>query len=101
MARDIIHEVYEPRLERVNIKDVLAGPRLISVVPSISARAHSSRYSQFAIDPQQVRYIHRNAVSNACKYGKPGEALRLAHASSLAQKRAEDASGAVLQGKAF
>jgi hypothetical protein len=25
MARDIIHEVYEPRLERVNIKDVLAG----------------------------------------------------------------------------
>jgi hypothetical protein len=28
MARDI-HEVYEPRLERVNIKDVLAGVDII------------------------------------------------------------------------
>jgi hypothetical protein len=59
MARDIIHEVYEPWLERVNIKDVLAGSALISVVPSLSARAHSSRYSQFADFQQVQQQCHR------------------------------------------
>jgi signal transduction histidine kinase len=68
MARDVIHGNYEPKMERVNIEKVLQYTdkiderfRLIvtpSPLPSLS------------FDPQLLLYIHRNAVSNACKYGQ-------------------------------
>jgi hypothetical protein len=73
MARDIIHEVYEPRLERVNIKDVLAGSTIdIGRSLVFPLELIPAEIPNLLLDPQQVRYIHRNAVSNACKYGKPG-----------------------------
>jgi signal transduction histidine kinase len=71
MARDIIHEVYEPLLERINIKDVLAE----SVI-DIPLELIPSDIPNLLLDPQQLRYIHRNAVSNACKYGKPGGVVK-------------------------
>jgi hypothetical protein len=77
MARDIIHEVYEPRFEQVNIKDLVSGYAIgighsvlfpIEVIPA--------DIPNLLLDPQQVRYIHRNAVSNACKYGRPGGVVK-------------------------
>ena len=74
MARDVIHEVYEPKLERVDLSSLL----LITTNPSPND-ARSKRYPihtnispfpEFSLDPQLWKYIHRNAVSNACKYGK-------------------------------
>jgi signal transduction histidine kinase len=77
MARDIIHEVYEPRLERVNIKDVLAGSAIdIGRSLVFPLELIPADIPNLLLDPQQVRYIHRNAVSNACKYGKPGGVVK-------------------------
>jgi signal transduction histidine kinase len=77
MARDIIHEVYEPRLERVNIKDVLAGSTIdIGRSLVFPLELIPADIPNLLLDPQQVRYIHRNAVSNACKYGKPGGVVK-------------------------
>jgi hypothetical protein len=77
MARDIIHEVYEPRLEQVNIKDLVCGyavdigHSLVFPVELIPADIPN-----LLLDPQIVRYIHCNAVSNAGKYGKPGGVIK-------------------------
>jgi signal transduction histidine kinase len=74
MARDVIHEVYEPKLEKVDLPLLLA---IAANPPPNDAR--SKRYlihtnisplPEFSLDPQLWKYIHRNAVSNACKYGK-------------------------------
>ncbi|KAG7336802.1 hypothetical protein IV203_032363 [Nitzschia inconspicua] len=71
MARDVIHEVYEPRAERLDVLGVLSS--------SVSTK--SGKSDRFPIrcegeipflemDSQLLKYIHRNAVSNASKYGK-------------------------------
>ncbi|KAG7336807.1 hypothetical protein IV203_020515 [Nitzschia inconspicua] len=73
MARDVIHEVYEPRAERLDVLGVLSS--------SVSTK--SGKSDRFPIrcegeipflemDSQLLKYIHRNAVSNATKYGKAG-----------------------------
>ncbi|KAG7370268.1 hypothetical protein IV203_028014 [Nitzschia inconspicua] len=73
MARDVIHEVYEPRSERLDVMGVLSS--------SVSTK--SGKSDRFPIrcegeipflemDSQLLKYIHRNAVSNATKYGKAG-----------------------------
>jgi hypothetical protein len=76
MARDVIHEIYEPNLERVNVPQLLSGS--ININPSTSS---STRFPintkpaplpDFALDKQLLKYIHRNAISNSCKYGKKG-----------------------------
>eukprot|EP00980_Cylindrotheca_fusiformis_P002501 scaffold586_cov68-Cylindrotheca_fusiformis.AAC.10 len=64
MARDLIHGVYEPKLGPVQITElfvptserfqVIASPNPLPLIYS---------------DPQLLLYIHRNAMSNACKYG--------------------------------
>jgi hypothetical protein len=77
MARDIIHEVYEPRLEQVNIKDLLTGSAIdIGHSVVFPLELIPADFPNLLLDPQQVRYIHRNAVSNACKYGKPGGVVK-------------------------
>jgi hypothetical protein len=73
MARDVIHEVYEPRSERLDVLGVLSS--------SVSTK--SGKSDRFPIrcegempfvqmDSQLLKYIHRNAISNATKYGKVG-----------------------------
>jgi signal transduction histidine kinase len=67
MARDVIHKVYEPKLERVNVPKLLDANLERFPLTTIPVPV-----PDFALDPQLLKYIHRNAVSNACKYGKPG-----------------------------
>jgi hypothetical protein len=75
MARDVINEIYKPRSECLDVRAVLTS--------SVSTK--SGKTERFPIevkggtdipflhlDPQLLRYIHRNAVSNAAKYGKTG-----------------------------
>mmetsp|Transcript_20457 Transcript_20457/g.30136 ORF Transcript_20457/g.30136 Transcript_20457/m.30136 type:complete len:987 (+) Transcript_20457:1-2961(+) len=73
MARDVIHESYEPKVERVDISSLLYGVR--------GCQAKQDRFPlvmrpdpmpEFLLDPQLIRYVHRNAVSNAVKYGLQG-----------------------------
>jgi hypothetical protein len=70
MAREIVHGEYEPKKERLDVPAVLASIRRrssrrfpLNVVPD--------PFPRLALDRQLLRYIYRNAVSNACKYGKP------------------------------
>ena len=76
MARDVMHGTYEPKVERVN--DILSA--------LYGVRGHSNHNENdrfplvtspsplpvFLIDPQLLRFVHKNAISNACKYGKRG-----------------------------
>lgn len=74
MAREVVHEVYEPRKERVDVPSVLYGRRepSSSGTERFPLQTLPSPFPQLLLDPQLLRYIHRNAVSNACKYGKEG-----------------------------
>ena len=70
MARELVHDAYVSKPENVNVDTLLR----------LSTSRFSSHYSfQFEcvprclpviiIDPHLLHCIHRNAVSNACKYG--------------------------------
>mmetsp|Transcript_126436 Transcript_126436/g.354044 ORF Transcript_126436/g.354044 Transcript_126436/m.354044 type:complete len:962 (+) Transcript_126436:88-2973(+) len=71
MARDVINEVYKPRYECV---DVLANLRSASSNSErFPVRSRQADMPFLKLDQQLLHYIYRNAVSNACKYGKQGE----------------------------
>jgi hypothetical protein len=73
MARDVIHEVYVPRLERVDIKELLTNSNFgAGTSDRFPLELSPLDIPGLSLDPQLVRYIHRNAISNACKYGKQG-----------------------------
>jgi signal transduction histidine kinase len=76
MARDVIHEVYEPKHERVNVVQLIQCTMNSTATAASMERfpvaTQPSPLPDMAIDPQLLKYIHRNAVSNACKYGKRG-----------------------------
>jgi len=70
MAREVVSEVYNPRYERTEVLTLLTSDR-----PSRDRFPILARQVDFPclqLDPQLLRYIHRNAVSNACKYGEQG-----------------------------
>jgi signal transduction histidine kinase len=76
-ARDVIHEAYEPQKEALDIRDEL--------YKSIGSAASAERFPvtisppdmpRLWMDPQLLRYIHRNAISNAVKYGKRDGIIR-------------------------
>lgn len=70
MARDVINEVYQPRFERVAVIKLLKGDRPARTkFPIFTKQVH---FPNLLLDPQLLRYVHRNAVSNACKYGERG-----------------------------
>eukprot|EP00980_Cylindrotheca_fusiformis_P021351 scaffold8235_cov113-Cylindrotheca_fusiformis.AAC.5 len=69
MARDVIHGNYEPKMERVNIEQLLGTSDLAH--ERFRLIATPSPLPTLYFDPQLLLYIHRNAVSNACKYGNP------------------------------
>jgi len=74
MARDVIHEVYVPKMERVDLIKVLGGTNVkVQRFPIVTK---PSPLPDYTMDPQLLKYIHRNAVSNACKYGKKGGVVR-------------------------
>lgn len=71
MARDVIWEGYEPKLERVKVSEVLSTAN--TGMPSMKRfplKTIPESLPDFCLDPQLLKYIHRNAISNACKYGE-------------------------------
>lgn len=71
MARDVIHEVYRPRLERLDVKGLLSSCNYgLGTLERFPLKPIGD-VPYLLMDPQLLRYIHRNAFSNACKYGKP------------------------------
>eukprot|EP00526_Cylindrotheca_closterium_P001973 CAMPEP_0113629296 /NCGR_PEP_ID=MMETSP0017_2-20120614/15204_1 /TAXON_ID=2856 /ORGANISM="Cylindrotheca closterium" /LENGTH=1088 /DNA_ID=CAMNT_0000539681 /DNA_START=116 /DNA_END=3382 /DNA_ORIENTATION=- /assembly_acc=CAM_ASM_000147 len=68
MARDVIHGNYEPKLERVELEKLLHTPETMH--DQFSLKVSPSPMPSLHLDPQLLLYIHRNALSNACKYGK-------------------------------
>lgn len=73
MARDVINEVYHPRMECIDVVTLLRGACQHAERFPISTKQHDMPFVR--LDPQLLRYIHRNAVSNACKYGKHGSSV--------------------------
>lgn len=76
MARDVIHEVYEPKLECIDLKQLLMSTMNVSASKSNQIRfpiiTFPNDFPKIAMDPLLMKCIHRNAISNACKYGKIG-----------------------------
>lgn len=74
MARDVIHEVYAPKQERVSVVELIQNTMNVSASAAnrFPVVTEPSPFPDLALDPQLLKYIHRNAMSNACKYGKQG-----------------------------
>lgn len=73
MARDVINESYHPRLECIDVVTLLRGACQHAERFPVSTKQLDMPFLR--LDPQLLRYIHRNAVSNACKYGKQGSSV--------------------------
>lgn len=76
MARDVIHEMYEPKMNRVDINHLLShikgltGSNLqFEFIPSPSPLPF------LLSDHGLLKCIYGNAIRNALKYGKPGGKL--------------------------
>jgi signal transduction histidine kinase len=76
MARDVIHENYSPQLEKMNLAQLLQ-----SLTRHTEGKGKSDRFPvatspdpfpTLMCDRQLLKCIHRNAVSNASKYGQRG-----------------------------
>mmetsp|Transcript_2506 Transcript_2506/g.5314 ORF Transcript_2506/g.5314 Transcript_2506/m.5314 type:complete len:1174 (+) Transcript_2506:62-3583(+) len=82
MTRDLIHDLYRPLREKMNFSLVLSGfadehshSFDVSGVGNLTRFPLITRPSplpMFYFDPNLLRYLHRQALSNACKYGKTG-----------------------------
>ena len=92
MARDVINEIYQPQNERVDFNEALCMKGY--VVDTMSGKGprfplitYPSPLPTFFFDPQLLRFVHRNAVSNACKYGKKGGVVQtMVHYNALEQR---------------
>jgi hypothetical protein len=76
MARDVVHEVYQPRSERLDVLGLFHnfGSKL-DKDDRFRVAVAGPPIPYLMLDPQLLRYVHRNAVSNACKYGEQGGAV--------------------------
>lgn len=82
MARDVINENYEPKVERVDLCQILPTSFSFHVndIHRFPLVTFPSPFPIFMLDPQLLLFIHGNAVSNACKYGqKDGVVLTEVH----------------------
>lgn len=68
MAREIVYGEYKPRNERMKVLEVLSSLRRRSS-PRFPMRVNPDPLPELGLDRHLLRYIYRNAVSNACKYG--------------------------------
>ena len=79
MTRDLIHDLYRPQREWVDISAALRGrcdyvtydfqSGNLSRFPLITK---PSPLPTFYVDPILLRVLHRQVLSNACKFGKTG-----------------------------
>ncbi len=74
MSRDVVHERYQLQRQRIHVSQILSQMRQRSaaVVQRFPIVLAPDPFPELIIDPQLFRYIHRNAISNACRYGKKG-----------------------------
>jgi signal transduction histidine kinase len=73
MARDVIHEMYVPRLERIDVNRILTQTRgYRATVGQFALVCRPSPLPILLSDQGLFKCIHSNAVRNAIKYGKPG-----------------------------
>eukprot|EP00804_Cyclotella_cryptica_P000573 CCRYP_009977-RB/>CCRYP_009977-RB protein AED:0.01 eAED:0.01 QI:145/1/1/1/1/1/2/1184/902 len=80
MTRDLIHDVYRPHRERVDVASVISGSASSFAYDFSSSRnlnrfpliCKPSPLPTFYFDANLLRYLHRQILSNACKYGKTG-----------------------------
>mmetsp|Transcript_13182 Transcript_13182/g.28675 ORF Transcript_13182/g.28675 Transcript_13182/m.28675 type:complete len:1190 (+) Transcript_13182:134-3703(+) len=78
MTRDLVHDLYRPYKEVVNLAaalsgfdgDGVGGSRLGRNLTRFPLITRPSPLPTFHMDPNLIRYLHRQALSNACKYGK-------------------------------
>jgi signal transduction histidine kinase len=69
MAREIIHGEYKPKKERMIVQGVLDSIRR-RTSQRFPLQVLPDPFPSLKMDRQLLRYIYRNAVSNACKYGE-------------------------------
>ncbi|KAJ1631140.1 hypothetical protein T492DRAFT_613137 [Pavlovales sp. CCMP2436] len=74
MARDVLHGAYTPRPEPINLRNVLV--RCAGHAERFEMRTLVEPFPVLELDPKLVFHIHRNAISNACKYGEHGGEVR-------------------------
>ena len=67
IARDVIHERYTPRLEQLDVAGLLRSK--MGKSGRFVLKVSGNKIPFLRLDPQIIQYIHRNAVSNAAKYG--------------------------------
>ncbi|KAL9191341.1 hypothetical protein ACHAXT_001047 [Thalassiosira profunda] len=81
MTRDLIHDLYRPHKEKVDVASMLSGSANEHSSFDASGLGNHSRFPlitrpsplpQFYLDPHLLRYMHRQALNNACKYGRTG-----------------------------
>ncbi|KAL3809400.1 hypothetical protein ACHAXA_004581 [Cyclostephanos tholiformis] len=81
MTRDLIHDLYRPKKEKINISSVLSGSANDHSHSFVGGMGNLIRFPlitrpsplpMFIYDPNLLRYLHKEALSNACKYGKIG-----------------------------
>jgi signal transduction histidine kinase len=80
MTRDLIHDVYRPHRERMDLATAISGSA-DNYAYSFGSMGNLCRFPlitkpsplpKFYLDPNLLRYLHRQVLSNACKYGKIG-----------------------------
>lgn len=69
MAREIIYGAYKPKKELLMVPEVLDSIRR-RTSQRFPLEVATGSFPLLAMDRQLLRYIYRNAVSNACKYGQ-------------------------------
>ena len=80
MTRDLIHDLYRPHRERIDVAKAISGYSDSHAI-GFSSIGNLRRFPLvtkpsplplFYLDPNLLRYFHRQVLSNACKYGKTG-----------------------------
>ena len=73
MARDVIHEMYEPKMNRVDINHLLSRVKgLTGSNVRFEFMSSPSPLPLILSDHSLFKCIYSNAIRNAIKYGKPG-----------------------------
>lgn len=80
MIREVVYEGYVPRNQNLDLTQLLdarqrersacGGAREGNVARKFPLFATPDPFPHLMLDPQLIRKIYQNAVSNACKYGK-------------------------------